>query len=66
MRKNALCLFLMLILLPTILSAQETSGAVDAATAKTGGVKSLEKRIEPLEKAIGLECGIGCGNYRQH
>lgn len=45
-------MFLVFIFLPTFLSAQETSGSGDFETEKAGGVKSLEKRIEQLEKAI--------------
>jgi len=52
MKINVLCLFFILIFLPTFLSAQETIGPADAATEKAGGVKSLENRIEQLEKAV--------------
>ena len=52
MKKTFLCLFLVLIFLPTFLPAQETSSSAVLESEKTGGVKSLEKRIEQLEKAI--------------
>jgi hypothetical protein len=52
MKMNVLCLFLILILFPTFLSAQETSDPTDTSIEKAGGVKSLEQRIEQLEKAI--------------
>ena len=52
MRKNVLCLLFILIFFPTFLCAQETSDPKDTAIGKTGGVKSLEDRIQHLEEAI--------------